>query len=416
MEKTEISLDEAKRFIINSQLLDKSTKTDNLIEIFETLGYIQIDTISKINRSHHHTLWTRIPEYNEENLFSLQSKEKKIFEYWGHAMSFLPMSEYRFMIPKMENFKNPSSFWVKNHLTKSKDYLNKVKKRIEIEGPLSSKDFDSNKKKNNGWWDWKPAKFALEYLFWCGDLMVRERKGFRKIYDLTERVLPENINLQKPKKLELAEFLVKKGLSAMGIATENELTSFLQSSASRDTELLIADKNTINETIKILIESRKIIKIIIENNQKRPYYALKEKLNQFNPKVEVDPVLHLLSPFDNLIIARKRVKNLFDFNYTLECYKPAAKREYGYFVLPILYKKDLVGRMDPNADKKKKILYINNLIFEDVFNPDLDFFTLFADKLVSFAKFNNCNQIEILSGELLDSIKPLIKNSFNKRA
>lgn len=420
MDRVEISLDDAKKIIVSSQLLGNllDKKLGKTIDIFDQLGYIQIDTISTINRAHHHSIWVRNLNYKEEELYDFQSKEKKIFEYWTHAMSYLPMSDYRFMLPKMENFKNPSSSWVKNHLSKSKNILKEVLKRIEAEGALSSKDFKSDGRKGNGWWDWKPAKFALEYLFWRGDLMVKERKGFRKFYDLRERVLPGNINLNMPDKNELGDFLVNRALLAMGIATEKEIASFMQSSASRDSELLIADKDVINNSIQRLIDSKTIIEVYIKNGPEKTYYSLIETINMFGPDEKIDPVIHFLSPFDNMIIDRKRTNEIFNFNYSLECYKPASKREYGYFVLPILYENDLVGRMDPKADRKKKKLYINNLVFEEQFDPDSEFLNLLADKFVVFAKFNDCESIDFNSGSHLNiynKLKLLIKDRSLKR-
>ncbi len=420
MVRVEISLDDAKKIIVSSQLLGNLSdkKQGKSIDIFNHLGYIQIDTISTINRAHHHSLWVRNQNYKEEDLFNLQSKEKKIFEYWTHAMSFLPMSDYRFMLPKMENFKKPSSSWVKNHLSKSKNILKEVLKRIEAEGALSSKDFKSDGRKGNGWWDWKPAKFALEYLFWRGDLMIKERKGFRKFYDLRKRVLPENISLKMPDKNELGDFLVKRALLAMGIAAEKEVASFMQSSATRDSELLIADKKIINNSIQRLIDSKILIEVHIKNGPEKNYYSLADTINMFDPDEKKDPVIHFLSPFDNMIIDRKRTNEIFNFNYSLECYKPALKREYGYFVLPILYNNELVGRMDPKADRKTKNLYINNLVFEEQFDPDNEFLILLAEKFITFAQFNDCKSIEFKFGyksNIFNKLKSLIKDRPGKR-
>ena len=191
-----ISKSAARKIILNSQMLDgrrkfsKSRKT--ISDIVEHLGYIQIDTLAVINRAHHHTLWLRNNHYSEKMLHELQTKDRLVFEYWGHAMSYLPMSEFRFALPRMKNFLNPKHRWIKRNIGLSQHLFDDVLKRIKDEGPLTSQDFKSDSDSpRSSWWDWKPAKMALETLYWQGKLMISERRNFQKVYDLTERVLPD---------------------------------------------------------------------------------------------------------------------------------------------------------------------------------------------------------------------------------
>ncbi len=406
-----LSLTEARRMAICSQGLGYCKKI-GFRESIIALGYIQIDTISKIQRSHHHVLWTRDSSYLPEDIDHLLAVDRSVFEYWGHAMSYLPMNDYRFALPKMRNFKKPSSRWVQNHLDRSKGMLKAVLKRVSDEGPLSTSDFESRKRKSDGWWDWKPAKFALEYLFWCGELMISKRVGFRKYYDLTERVLPETVSQKMPSRTELGLFLVKKALSALGIATEKEIGSFLQTSATRDAELQIADSTLIRKSIRDLEKVSELRSVRIESLDNSTYYILERSSREMKIDQSSEAFVHFLSPFDNLIIGRKRVENLFNFSYSLECYKPEAKREYGYFVLPILYRDRLVGRMDPSVDRKKGILTVRDLVFEPGFVSDDPFVPVIARKFVAFAAFNDCNGIEFnhsnkhpLRKELIEAVQ-----------
>jgi hypothetical protein len=400
MNKLKISKELSKEVIINSQLLNGRTKLSNgnkgFYEIIDQLGYVQIDTISVINRAHHHILWTRNNIYTEDVIHDLQKNERLVFEYWGHAMSYLPMEDYRFYLPRMNNFKNPSSPWAKLQIEKAGHLLKPVLKRIKEEGPLSSKDFERlDGKKGGTWWDWKPAKVALELLFWRGDLMIKERQKFNKIYDLTERIIPGHINKTKPAKSEIAEFLIMRGIKAHGIISEKELLKFLQPGSSRDSDLQTAGKVIIQKSINRLLESGTIAEVQIADNHQTKYYAFEEMINSVSKLKSIAKQVFLLSPFDNLIIQRDRIKNLFNFDYTIECYVPEPKRKFGYFVLPILWGNDFVGRLDPKADRKSKTLFIKNLFFEEGFNSFDELLPLLAAKISAMASFNNCDKIVI---------------------
>ena len=261
--------------------------------------------------------------------------------------------------------------------------------RVKSEGPLSSKDFKSDKKNGSGWWEWKPAKIALELLYWRGELMVKERQNFHKIYDLTERVLPEDVDLKLPSDSEVASFLVNRAIKAMGIAREVEIRRFLQPDSGRDSDFRAVDKISINSTIKEKIENREILRVNIQGNETDDWYVYPESIQNMPAVPVFSNQTYLLSPFDNLVIQRDRLKTLFDFDYALECYVPAAKRKFGYFVLPILWNGKLVGRLDPKADRKNKTLLIQNLVFEEGFEQFDAFLPSFKDSLQQFAAFND---------------------------
>ncbi|MGD9487339.1 MAG: winged helix-turn-helix domain-containing protein [Calditrichaceae bacterium] len=414
METISIPLEKARNLILKSQLLDGAETLpegrQGILHIINKLGYVQIDTIAIIKRAHHHTFWTRALDYHENMLHDLQTTDRAVFEYWGHAMSYLPMSDYRFFLPRMKNFENPSSKWAKHQFQQSGHLLQPVLERIRDEGPLSSKDFSHPSDKKGGtWWDWKPAKVALELLFWRGDLMITERKNFQKIYDLTERVLPSTLNVTMPDKEELGRFLVKRALSAFGVANAGEIQKYLQPETSRDSDLQVANKDVLKTAINHLLEEKEITPIKIEGIDNSVFYAQSAAL-KYSAHLQSDPPrIHLLSPFDNLIIQRDRLKSLFGFDYTLECYLPEKKRKFGYFTLPILFGERFVARLDPKADRKKKTLLIQNLVFEPHFNEYDKFFAVFANKLAEFARFNVCESIQF------EKVSPAkIKTSLNR--
>ncbi|KPL06642.1 hypothetical protein AMJ86_07700 [bacterium SM23_57] len=388
MKQLQISSELARRLALHSQLLDGGTELpedkEGVAQTIEKLGYIQIDTINVIERAHHHTLWTRRPDYHQDMLHQLQAVDRRVFEYWGHAASYLPMSDYRYYLPKMRNFMKSESNWWRNWMKKHGHLMKPVLERIRNEGPLSSKDFEPPPGSTRGpWWDWKPTKAALEILFWQGDLMISERRNFQRVYDITERVLPQGIDTRDPDEDELGQFLVRRALSAYGVATEKEIRDHIHA----------ANKNVISKSINDLIVTGKVIPINIEGNTKTPYYTLTESIEKSANLTPTASQVFLLSPFDNLIIQRNRTTRLFGFDYALECYVPPAKRKYGYYVLPILWGEQFVGRLDPKVDRRKKTLIIRHLILEPDFSPSGEFLSAFVGKLSDFSRFNQCEKI-----------------------
>lgn len=352
------------------------------------LGYVQIDTISVVERAHHHVLWTRVKNYKPEYL-DAAVKEKKVFEYWFHAAAYLPINDYRFALPRMNAIKSGEKHWFDNI---DKKLLRSVYRRIQAEGPLRARDFADTKSTNTGWWDWKPAKQAIEQLFMQGDLMIVGREGFQKRYDLTERVLPESINTTTPDVAEEARFLVDTILRAHGFASLKSFTYLRKGKALR-----IAVK----ECLEAYIDLGQVV--IIQSPAGDEFYC---DAKLFEQKKRPGSRVRLLSPFDNLVIQRERCRQIFEFDYQIECYVPAAKRLYGYFCLPLLYKDKLVGRLDCKAERKTKVLqvkYLQHVAAGDGFLPSL------ADALKRFMKFNGCTAIEVRRTEKNSTRKLLQK-------
>ena len=186
MSETSLSVDEARRIALSAQGLLRSAPfgrgADAAARAIDQLGYVQIDTISVVNRAHHHVLQSRVPGFRPE-LYNKLLARKEIFEYWFHAAAYLPLREYRFYLRAMRAARER---WKVDGKTKRE-----VLAAIEAEGPLGSRFFESGGHQSGGWWDWKPAKRALELLYLQGELVVTAREGFQKIYDLAERALPQ---------------------------------------------------------------------------------------------------------------------------------------------------------------------------------------------------------------------------------
>ncbi|MBI9049900.1 MAG: YcaQ family DNA glycosylase [Anaerolineaceae bacterium] len=383
--KTTYSIAEAKEMAVaaqglNLQFIDQDR---TVYEIIRQLGYLQIDTISVVARTHEHTLWTRNNAFFADLLYATQREERSIFEYWAHAMSYVPMKDYRYFLPVMKSFHNREGKWAKERYEKYGHLLDAVYQRVKEEGPMKSRDFTPQKTNTpKTWWDWRPEKIVLELLLWRGDLMVSERQGFQKVYDLTERVLPDWVNTQYPTDEEIGCYIVQQALTAYGIATEKDIRGLFHE--------ITADLVRIG--LQAQLEAGIVQSVKIETQPDQVYYVLTDNIND---AVINQQAVSILSPFDNLIIQRERVQQLFDFTYTLECYVPAIKRVFGYYVMPILYGSNLIARLDPKADRKKKNFIIRSLFFEETFQPRDEFYHSFAPRLKGMMQFNGCERIVV---------------------
>lgn len=350
-----------------------------VLAAIQHLRYVQIDTLAVVARAHHHTLWNRLPDYKEYFLSDLLEKDKTIFEYWSHAASYLPMSNYRFSLPRKKAYAEGKSHWFGQDKKMKKYVFDKIKS----EGPLQSKDFEFKRNDPGRWYEWKPAKKALEQLFMEGKLMVAKRQGFQKVYDLTERVLPSNIDTSFPSSQEYAEHLIHMAIQSHGIVNANEVT-YLQSGL----------KGPVDKMLKKFLQSGQLIEVMIDGLKKVIFITTPEKINDMG-KLKSTNAVHILSPFDNVAIQRKRLQTIFNFDYVIECYLPEDKRKYGYFTLPVLYNDRFIARLDPKADRIGKTFYVKSIHFEKGFQPDDSFNKLLASNLKDFATFNACSKIVI---------------------
>ena len=332
------------------------------------LGYVQIDTISVVERAHHHVLFSRVSNYQPKHLHRLLAN-KDIFEYWSHAAAFLPIKDFRFSLPFKHSIRRGEQNW-----TRSRDHklMQEVLARITVDGPLRSRDLEAPDHKTSGWWNWKPTKKALEQLFMQGDLMVVARDGFQKTYDLTERVLPDNVDTRDPSHEEFAEFLINQALSSHALVTLKGIT-YLR----RDAKLRLAAKSQVEQ----MVSEGKLQRLKFE--QAPDHFCYPGLLDKRMPHAQQRVVI--LSPFDHSIIQRSRLNDLFDYDYQIECYVPEKKRKFGYFCLPLLYKDQFIGLMDCKSHRKNGGFEIKNLhLGADINPPPLP---LLAQAIEEFAQF-----------------------------
>jgi len=343
------------------------------------LGYVQIDTISVVERAHHHVIRTRVPNYQVGTLNKLLNKGE-VFEYWSHAAAFLPMQDYRYSLPYKQAIRDGKKHWWRSP---DKKLMGELLERIRHDGPLRSRDLEApSTHKTTGWWEWKPAKRALEQLYMQGDLMVKSRDGFQKTYDLTENVIPPEVDTRRPTVEEYATHLLDQQLRCHGFVTLKGAT-YLR----RDAELRAAMKRLTQE--RLASTELQAFKLGNGASFLAPPDLFDRRLPPGSKRLQI------LSPFDNSVIQRERVQAIFGFEYQIECYVPEAKRKYGYFSLPLLYRDHFVGRMDCKAHRKTATLAIKSLHFEIHPYSEEEVLIALAAALPDFLSFQGCLSVNV---------------------
>ncbi|WP_108396827.1 winged helix-turn-helix domain-containing protein [Devosia submarina] len=313
-------------------------------QAIEQLGYVQIDTINVIERCHHHILQTRIPQYRRSDLTQLQSADKSIFEYWTHALSYVPISALPFFLPAMKGHRVGTSRWFGSVTSEE---IKAMLGRLRTEGPLSIRDIadDELVSKNHPWASRKPSKRVLEAMFFQGLVAISVRQGMVKTYDLFAR----HFGWSAPPKP----------------ATARQTTAYLLDRALRSQALVSLDsichlnapaKKAVRELIDSRVRRKLLLPVRIEGSAVE-HWAEPQTLEQL---IEPPSLVHILSPFDPLVIQRKRLKLFFDYEHVFEAYVPAAKRRFGYFALPVLVGDRIVAAIDFKTDRVAGKLLIQN--------------------------------------------------------
>jgi hypothetical protein len=309
-------------------------------EAIAHLGYVQIDTINVIERSHHHILFTRIPDYRRADLRQAQSLDRSVFEYWTHALSYVASADFRFFIPDMKLHKREGHRWFAN--VKPSD-TRKVM-RLLREGALTIRDIEDDvlTEKEHLWASRKPSKRALQLAFYTGAVTVSERNGMLKTYELMGR----HFGWDKPPKSattgEITAYLLDRALRSQGVVS---LESVCHLDAPR--------KQAVRALIQRRVRYGELVGVALEGAGKQEHWASPEALAEGR---EASGLVHILSPFDPLIIQRKRTHLIFDYEHRFEAYVPKPKRKFGYFALPVLVGEDIVAALDLKTDRQNRKL------------------------------------------------------------
>jgi uncharacterized protein YcaQ len=387
-----ISISTARNLMLTAQglakLPEKPAKKKDVLAAIRRMGGLQIDTINVVARSPYLVLWSRLGDYSRAWLDELLA-QGELFEYESHAMCFLPIEDYplyrRSMLDGSARGWNDAAPWTRRH----RKLVKQVMDRIRREGGLRAADFENDGKPGGPWWNWRDEKIALECLFILGELMIARRQAFQRVYDLRSRVLPGWRDGRKagnvPTREDVLRALTLRTVKALGVALAAWVPDYfrlLKTGNAKRLEALAGDG---------LLE-----RIEIEGLP-GPAYR--------DPAAEaVDPpsLTTLLSPFDPLVWDRQRLKDLFDFDYTIECYTPAAKRRFGYFTLPILHRGALVGRLDPKAHRAIGQFEVKALALEPGVEPSDDLVRGLASALRRLAAWHGTPELIIRRSEPAD--------------
>lgn len=313
------------------------------------LGYVQIDTINVIERCHHHILYNRIPDYQRSDLAYAQSEDRSLFEYWTHALSYVPIGDIRYFTAEMKAHRKNPDKWSAGV---SPGALRRVMRRIRDEGPLAISDFNTDRlvEKTHLWASKKPSKGALERGFYNGQFAIASRAGMLKSYELMERHFGWD-RLPKPAtERQKLDYLLDRALTAQGLVS---LDSICHLNAPR--------KAAIGEVIARRTKAKKLRAVEIEGCEHVEHWIRPDMLENIEPP-SPDRV-HILSPFDPLIIQRKRTAALFDYQHLFEAYVPASKRQWGYFALPVLVGDEIVAAIDLKTDRQNRKLLMQNWVW-----------------------------------------------------
>lgn len=322
--------------------------------LVQSLGFVQLDTIQVVSRAHHHILWSRNQNYREPALDKLLARDRAVFEHFTHDASVLPMAflpmwqrQFRRMKAKVER-----ASWFGDALGQID--IAGVKQRIADEGPLSTHAFDTKVEGAREMWRRPPHKIALDYLWYAGELATCHRDGFTKVYDLAERVFPAHLRAADMPDRDQIDWLCDAALARIGFGSLGEIRKFWD--ATEVAEVSGWAKRRAGDVVEVEVQAA-------DGSWTKAVACpdIEARIAALNPPTSR---LRILNPFDPAIRDRVRLKRLFGFEYTVEMFVPAAKRQWGYYVFPVLEGDRMVGRIEAKADRAKGRLEVMNVWWE----------------------------------------------------
>jgi uncharacterized protein YcaQ len=356
-----ISIQTARNLMIAAQglrsLPDQPPDRQMVLETIRRMYLLQIDTINVIARSPYLVLWSRLGNYQMNWLEELLA-EGAIFEYWAHAMCFIPVEDFPLYRRRMLNGAEEKIWpykWALQWAEEHAHVLEKVRAHMRENGAVRSAEFENKNRAAGGWWNWKEEKDALETMLLTGEVMIARRHNFQRVYDLRERVLPDWDDAKTVSSEEYLRTLVLRSVKALGVAQAAWVADYFR-----------LPKKDIPKRLEALAAEGQLLRTEIEGLNGRAYVHPDQLklLDDISTEKLAPSLTTFLSPFDPLVWDRFRARDLFQFDYTIEVYTPAAKRRYGYFTLPILHKGQIIGRLDPKAHRAQKVFEIKSIHLE----------------------------------------------------
>jgi uncharacterized protein len=365
-----VSAKDARRLFLAAQgLCDDPARRVTLgsvAKLIDRLGFVQVDSIQRVERAHHLILGARLDGYRPALLDRLAFERRALFEHWTHDAAYIPVSLFPHWKLRFERREKElrRRYWVKQRLGPDPDgTLARVHARIVREGPLRARDFERGPDRPaTGWWDWTPEKAALEFLWHTGRLAIAGRDRFDKIYDLLERVLPDAHGTPAPSREAHVDWACRSALERLGSATPAELAYFWGGVSVSEAAAWCRVAVTRGSAAAVRLGT-------VDRGRALAGFAPPDWEARVRRAPELRRELRLLAPFDPIVRDRKRLTRLFGFDYRFEAFTPAAKRRYGYYVMPILEGDRLVGRLDPRHDRERSALVVERVWWERGVRP-----------------------------------------------
>lgn len=326
-----------------------------LADLVERLGFVQVDSVNTMARAHDLILWSRRPRYRPDALRWINDRGRATFEHWTHDASIIPTAFFpHWRLKFTRDRARLRARWKTWHGPAFQDEIDTVLAHVTRHGAVSSAEMTGKRaEKSTGWWDWHPSKTALEYLWRCGELSVTRREGFRKVYDLTERVLPPEALNARPTEAQTIDWAAGAALDRLGFATSGELAAFWDLVRPAETKAWVARALAEGQVMEVDIAGA--------DGATRRVVMRPETFAHLGDVPEPPKRLRILSPFDPALRDRKRAERLFGFHYRIEIFVPEPKRRYGYYVFPILEGDRLIGRIDVAARREFGVLQVRAL-------------------------------------------------------
>ncbi len=332
---------------------------EGLLELIRQLGFVQVDSIQWVERAHHMILASRWDGYRQKDLIRLIEKDRALFENWTHDAAILPVEHFPVWKRRFKReMARLAGRWADWHGNDYREDLDHILAHAAENGPITTRDMSDGRDPSGvagegEWWNWKPSKTALEYHWRTGGLCICHRRGFQKAYDLTERVIPNAHHGQEMSEDEFIDWSCSEALKRLGFGTAGEIAGYWGNVKAAEAKAW-CDSRLGRDVVEVRVHN-------FGGDPPRKLYALadvEEHLAEQQPPVQR---VRILSPFDPVIRDRKRLVNLFGFDYRIEIFVPAERRTYGYYVFPLMDGERMIGRLDMKAERGQDALVVRAL-------------------------------------------------------
>jgi uncharacterized protein len=369
-----------------NRLLSKA----GLLQLIHDIGFVQVDSIGTVERAHHQILFSRNQTYRREHLTELLEKDGHLFEHWTHDASILPSAFFVYWKHKFRREEQSIiERWRKWRGEGFENAFDETYERVLNEGPIMAREVKAEGHVSGGWWNWHPNKTALEYHWRTGRFAIAGRSNFQKIYDLTERVIPAEFHSPEVEHEAFVDWACRSALQRLGFATSGEIAAFWDLVRPQEAKAWVESHR--DELTEVLIEPAL-------GGKPRPSFAFAGFPETLDGFLEAPSRLRVLSPFDPTLRDRDRTERLFGFFYRIEIFVPEPKREYGYYVFPLLEGDRLIGRIDMKADRKAGSLDVRRLWLEPGVRPSAGRLDRLGAELERIARFTGVERVVYLDG------------------